>query len=102
MDILKENEFEKAIKEHPLVLVDFFANWCMPCRMLAPIMENVKEHLKNVYVCKVDIDQAEELSRKLKIFSIPTLLLFKNGQAVESIVGLQNFDTIVGTVKKHI
>lgn len=102
MDIINEKDFDKIVTEKKLVLVDFFANWCMPCRMLAPVLDNVSQQVKDfAYVCKVDIDSSEQLAKRFKIFSIPTLLLFKEGKVVETVVGLQNPDSLVQLVKKH-
>lgn len=71
------------------VLVDFFATWCGPCRMLAPVLEELEEET-NVTIVKVDVDQVSDLARKYGIMSIPTLILFKDGQAVKKVVGFQD------------
>lgn len=75
----KESDFGSAISGD-LVLVDFYANWCGPCKMLAPILENVANERELVNVVKVDVDECENLARSYGIMSIPTLLLFKNGE----------------------
>lgn len=71
------------------VLVDFFATWCGPCRMLAPVLEELEQET-DVTIAKVDVDESGELARKFGIMSIPTLILFKDGQAVKKAVGFQD------------
>ena len=82
-------EFEAAIKEGT-VLVDFFATWCGPCKMLAPLLEEIAEENPNVSVLKIDVDEVGVLAARYGIQSIPTLMLFKNGQRVETRIGYQN------------
>lgn len=86
-------EFDTIIKEGK-VLVDFFANWCGPCKMLAPVLEEVSEQVDSKIV-KVDVDELPELARRFGIFSIPTLLLFENGQLVRKQSGYLNADDLI-------
>ena len=86
-------EFDTIIKEGK-VLVDFFANWCGPCKMLAPVLEEVSEQVDSKIV-KVDVDELQELARRYGIFSIPTLLLFENGQLVRKQSGYLNADDLI-------
>ena len=86
--ITKEN-FAKEIKEYKgTVLVDFWASWCGPCRMLSPIIDQVAEELPELKVGKVDTDAQQELAAEFEIFSIPTLLLFRDGELVDRSVGV--------------
>lgn len=88
MKIINENEFEKEIKEGT-VLVDFFATWCMPCRMMSQILEEVDRELDGKgKIVKVDVDQNENLAKKFGVMSIPTLVLFKDGKMVSKNVGV--------------
>lgn len=94
MEIIKihdENQFEQTISKG-LVIVDFFATWCGPCRMIAPILEQVAEQHENVVVCKVDVDENEDLARQFNIMSIPTILFFKDGMLVNKHIGLLSLD----------
>lgn len=86
---IMESLFEQeVIKSDKPVLVDFWAPWCGPCRSLAPVIEEItKEFEGRVKVGKVNVDNNQELARKYGIMSIPTLMIFKNGQMVEQIIG---------------
>ena len=89
MKILNENEFEQYVENSQgLVLVDFFATWCGPCRMLAPFLEDLSEEVETP-IYKIDVDECENLSRKFGILSIPTMIFFKDGELVEKITGLR-------------
>ena len=90
MAIIHANE--TSFKEHVLdakgtVLVDFWASWCGPCRMLAPVLEEVAAERPDVKVCKVNVDEEQELAISYGVSSIPTLLVFKNGQLVNKSIG---------------
>ena len=82
-------EFDAAIKEGT-VLVDFFATWCGPCRMLSPVLEEIANENPNVSILKIDVDEVGELAARYGIQNIPTLMLFKNGQRIETRLGYQN------------
>ena len=77
MKIINEAEFHKITKEQPLVLVDFFATWCGPCKMLSPVLEEMAEEMKGeVEIVKVDVDAQPALAASYQIMSVPTMLLF--------------------------
>lgn len=85
--VTKEN-FDKAINvSDKIVVIDFFATWCGPCKMLAPVVEQAAEELTDVAFYKVDIDEEMELAQRYQIMSVPTLLFLKNGQVVNKSVG---------------
>ena len=86
MEITNEKEFEEIIKDN-LVIVDFFATWCGPCRMQGPVLEEFASK-NNVKTIKVDVDKFPALARKYAVMSIPTLILFKNGEEVDKKIGL--------------
>lgn len=86
--ITKENFEAEVLKANGTVLVDFWATWCGPCRMLSPIVDQVAEEHPEVKVGKVNVDEQPELAQQFDIMSIPTLLVFRNGQKVNESVGL--------------
>ncbi len=100
MEVIAEEQFDKLINVKKLVVVDFFATWCMPCRMLAPIMERVEKSMQDVKFYSVDIDEGEEISKRYRIFSVPTLVAFRDGKKVDSLVGLNSYDDIVDFVNR--
>jgi len=93
---LTTTNFEKEVLENKIpVLVDFYSSWCPPCKMLAPIIEELAKELKGeIKVGKLNIDQAREIAGKYGVMSIPTLILFKNGKEEKRIVGLRSKEEI--------
>ena len=86
-----QNFEQEVLKSSTPVLVDFWAEWCMPCRMLAPTIDKLaNDYAGKVKVGKVDTDAAREIALKYRIESIPTVILFKNGQPAQKFVGLRN------------
>ena len=83
---LKDEVFNDEIKEG-LVLVDFYADWCGPCRMLAPVIEDVANELPNVKIIKINVDEREDVARTYGVMSIPTVILFENGEIKKKQVG---------------
>ena len=98
--IITVDSFPKDIKKG-IVVIDFWATWCGPCRMQAPIFESVAEELKKEATFgKVDVDQNKMLSEIYGIFSIPTIIIFKNGQLAYRIEGLTDKQTLSNTIKE--
>ena len=100
MKIINEQEFDSAINNSSLTVVDFSATWCMPCRMLKPIMERVEKKVNDVTFYNVDIDESEEIAKRYRIFSVPTLVAFRGGKKIDSLVGLNSNDDIIDFVER--
>lgn len=97
-----ENQFNEIIK-NGVTLVDFYAVWCGPCKMLAPFIEEVAaEYEGKINVCKVDVDEVETLAYRYNIRSIPTLLYIKDGELKEVTVGFQDKNTICNNIEKYL
>lgn len=97
---LNKKNFEETISSKDLVVVDFFATWCMPCRMLKPILEKVEKAVPSAKFCSLDIDLCEEIAKNYRIFSVPTLVCFKEGKVIDSLVGLCSFDEVLEFVTR--
>lgn len=86
---LTSGNFDETVKGSGTVLVDFWAEWCGPCKMLAPLLDQLAdEHVGKVKITKVNVDQEEDLARKFNVSSIPTLVIFKDGEVAEQLVGM--------------
>ena len=95
--------FEALIRENKIVLVDFFATWCGPCRMIAPLIEQVAEEYDGkAVVAKVDIDEEQELATQYGIESIPTVILFKDGETINVEVGAHQKDFYANLIDMHL
>ena len=94
---------ESLIQENKIVLVDFFATWCGPCRMIAPLIEQVAEEYDGkAVVAKVDIDEEQELATQYGIESIPTVILFKDGKPINVKVGAHQKDFYANLIDMHL
>lgn len=91
----------EVLKSDKTVLVDFYADWCGPCKMMAPTVEQIANELDGeAVVGKLNVDDNEEIAMKYSVMSIPTLIVFKNGQAVDKKVGVQSKETILAMIKQ--
>lgn len=99
---LDTNSFEKEVLNcSGVVLVDFWAEWCGPCKMQLPVLEEISSEMIDVRVCKVNVDENNELAIKFGIRSIPTMMIFKNGEKVDQLVGLKQKNELVGKLTQY-
>ena len=94
MENIKEENFDEIINSDKLTIIDFSATWCMPCRMLKPIMERVAEAHKDVAFYNLDIDECEAIAKRYRVFSVPTVMAFRSGKKLNSIVGLNPYEVV--------
>ena len=101
MKTINQKEFDEVTKTG-ICLVDFYATWCMPCRMFGAILEDIEEEIgESVKIFKVDVDENEALSRKFGVFSIPTILILKDGVLQEKHVGVWSKEDCIEAIKKY-
>ncbi|MCR5097963.1 MAG: thioredoxin [Lachnospiraceae bacterium] len=94
--ILTNDNFEtEVLKADKPVLVDFWATWCGPCQKQGPIVEELADERDDIKVCKLDVDEASDVAEQFGIMSIPTVIAFKGGEAVNKAVGLQSKDSLL-------
>mgnify|MGYP004670386655 FL=1 len=99
--ITNKNNFEETIlKSKTPVLVDFYADWCTPCKMMSPIIEEVSNEFKDkIIVLKINIDECPDIAQKYSVMSIPTIILFKNGEATKTSVGVTSKEKLVEMIQ---
>ncbi len=100
---LNSSNFKSEVLDsNELVIVDFWAEWCMPCRMVAPILEELSEELENVKISKLNVDEVGEIAAEFGIRSIPTLLFFKGGKVIDKSVGAMPKETLKIKIESHL
>ncbi|MDF2987610.1 MAG: thioredoxin [Eubacterium sp.] len=103
IDITNDTFQESVLNADKPVIVDFWASWCGPCRMVAPIMEELSDDYEGkIQVAKVNVDDQGELAAQFRIMSIPTVLIFKDGQIAEKIVGARGKSEFSELIEKHL
>ncbi len=98
--VIDDNNFDSEVMaENKTCLIDFFATWCGPCKIMSPIVDEIAEEMPEVMVGKVDVDEAGELAERFGIMSIPTIIVFKNGEIAETFIGVTDKESIVNALK---
>ena len=101
--IATNTNFDGLLESEKLVIVDFWATWCGPCRMLSPLLDEVEEEMADkITVVKVNVDDADEIAYRYRIMSIPTLIFFKNGQMVDRSVGAMPKSMLVDKINANL
>ena len=98
LHINKDNFHKEVLDSDKPVLLDFFASWCGPCRMVGPILDEIAEEREDIKVCKVDIDEQPELASRYRIMSVPTLMVLKDGNIVDQSIGARPKHQILAMV----
>lgn len=95
--------FDETISSEQPVVVEFWAEWCMPCKMFAPVFEELSDELDGkAQFCKLNIDESDDIAQQHDVSLIPTVIIFKNGEPLERLVGVQPRSQILEAVTKHI
>jgi len=98
LHINKDNFHKEVLNSEKPVLLDFFASWCGPCRMVGPILDEIAREREDIKVCKVNIDEQPELASRFRIMSVPTLMVLKDGQVTEQSIGARPKHQILAMV----
>ena len=99
INLTKDSYHNEVMETEKVVVIDFWATWCGPCKMMAPVIEKVAKDYPDVKVCKVNVDEEPELSNAFKIVSIPTIVVIKNGEIIDSVVGYRPKEDIEKIIK---
>ena len=99
MKLTKANFDQEVLQSDKTVLLDFYADWCGPCRMLSPIIEEIASEHPEIKVCKINVDEEQELAQSFQVMSIPTLFALRDGKQIGSSVGVQSKSTILKMVQ---
>lgn len=100
MKHIKQDEFDDIINQDEMSVIDFYASWCMPCRMLRPILEKIEEENKDVKIYEVDVQESEQIAMRYRIFSVPTIVCFKKGKKIDSLVGANPYEDVLNFLKQ--
>lgn len=99
---LEKNNLKEIIESNKIVVVDFFANWCGPCKMLSPVIEDLSNEMTNVTFLKVNVDNFNEIASEFQIMSIPAIIIFKDGKVVGKSVGFQTKDALKKFISQNM
>lgn len=99
INLTKDSYHNEVMETDKVVVIDFWATWCGPCKMMAPVVEEVAKDYPDVKVCKINVDEEPELSNAFKIVSIPTIVVIKNGEIIDSVVGYRPKEDIEKIIK---
>lgn len=99
LKITSENFEREVINSKEPVMIDFFANWCGPCKMMSPVIDEIAEELQNIKVGKINVDENQDLAMKYNVMSIPTIVIIKDGKEIKRFVGVQDKENLIKDLK---
>lgn len=99
LKITSENFESEVINSKEPVMIDFFANWCEPCKMMSPVIDEIAEELQNIKVGKINVDENQDLAMKYNVMSIPTIVIIKDGKEIKRFVGVQDKENLIKDLK---
>lgn len=102
MKVLNQENFHEEVNKDKLVVVDFYADWCMPCRLLQPVLEKLEEEFRDVEFAKLNTDENPQIAMDFAIFSIPTVLIFYRGEVVGSFIGAMPESVVRKEIEKAL
>ena len=100
IELTSETFDAEVLQSDRLVIVDFWATWCTPCRMPAPVLEEIAAERTDIKICKINVDEAQDIAEKYGVMSLPILIFFENGEAVNESLGLISKDQLVSLLPK--
>lgn len=100
IELTSETFDAEVLQSDRLVIVDFWATWCTPCRVLAPVLEEIAAERTDIKICKINVDEAQDIAEKYGVMSLPILIFFENGEAVNESLGLISKDQLVSLLPK--
>ena len=100
IELTSETFDAEVLQSDRIVIVDFWATWCTPCRMLAPVLEEIAAERTDIKICKINVDEAQDIAEKYGVMSLPILIFFENGEAVNESLGLISKDQLVSLLPK--
>ena len=101
MKKINEQEFKELVESGKTIVIDFYADWCGPCRALGPIMEELETYFKDIVFCKVNVDEEENLALGFRVQSIPYVVMIKEGKMVANSLGLKSKDAMIELIEKN-
>lgn len=100
LEITKQNFEREVLQAEKPVIIDFWASWCGPCRMMSPIIDEIAEENTQIVVGKVNVDEQSELAIQFDVMSIPTIIAFKDGKVMNSLIGVHQKEDVLNMIKK--
>ena len=101
IELTRETFYSEVLAEKRMVVVDFWASYCMPCRMLIPVLEDASAARSDVKFCKINVDDAQDIAERYGVMSMPILIFFKNGEPVDESIGLITKDELLAILEKN-